>query len=115
MRFSDKHDGNADRITIISKKDSSVFTMLFQQRSRGAEEQRSRGAESREQRSRGAEEQSHKNVIFLNKSITTPKEAKIHVLILICVHLRSSVFICGKKLTNDDNRKFDDITHVLTM
>ncbi|MCL1464580.1 hypothetical protein [Argonema galeatum] len=31
---------------------------------------------------------------------------------LICVHLRSSVFICGKNLTNDDNRQFDDITNV---
>jgi len=30
---------------------------------------------------------------------------------LICVHLRSSVFICGKNLTPDDNRQFDDLTH----
>ncbi|MCL1468875.1 hypothetical protein [Argonema galeatum] len=27
----------------------------------------------------------------------------------ICVHLRASLFICGKKLTNDDNRQFPDI------
>ena len=31
---------------------------------------------------------------------------------LICVYLSS---ICGKNLTNDENRQFDDITHVLTM
>ncbi len=28
---------------------------------------------------------------------------------LICVHLCSSVFICGKNLTKDNNKKFDDI------
>ncbi|MCL1463964.1 hypothetical protein [Argonema galeatum] len=40
---------------------------------------------------------------------------KKRAIILICVYLRSSVFICGKNLTNDDNRQFDDLTHVLTM
>jgi|GEM_PF-3216893 len=49
---------------------------------------------------------------------------KIRAIILICVNLRTlreaafastSVFICGKNLTNDDNRQFDDLTHVLTM
>ncbi len=45
------------------------------------------------------------------------------MIILICVYLRSSVYptgrrsayICGKNLTNDNNRQFDDLTHVLTM
>ncbi|MCL1466282.1 hypothetical protein [Argonema galeatum] len=31
------------------------------------------------------------------------------MIILICVNLRSSVYICGKILTNNDNRQFDDI------
>jgi len=53
----------------------------FEQRSRGAEGQRGRGAEG--QRGRGAEEQrgrgaeGHKNVIYLNKSITTLKEPEL--------------------------------------
>ncbi|MCL1463605.1 hypothetical protein [Argonema galeatum] len=32
------------------------------------------------------------------------------MITLICVYLRVSVFICGKNLTNDDNREFDNIT-----
>jgi len=46
--------------------------MLFDLWCRGAEVQRCRGAEV--QRCRGAEVQSHKNVIFLKKSMTTPKK-----------------------------------------
>jgi|GEM_PF-2669392 len=44
-----------------------------------------------------------------------PLSIQNRVLILICVHLRSSVYICGKNLTNDNNRQFDEIAHVLTM
>lgn len=39
----------------------------------------------------------------------------IRVIIIICFYVRSSVFICRKILTNDDNIQFDDITHVLTI
>jgi len=85
------------------------------QRGRGAEGQRGRGAEG--QRGRGAEGQRKKEIkmFFYEQKHNNSERAKILVIILICVNLSSSVFICGKNLTNDDNRQFDDITHILTM